>query len=318
MKLTLNLITLFFIFQSSFCQDFIGFRNYLNEGTFWFYEQNFDSAYFYYKKAEKFHLKFYPEEAHLYSRTLWEINKKKKSLRFVEKNGYDEFFKNDTLYYLGLTKIERSKMCSKMQSFDENCVYERGFVYDSLKEIDQFYRKILYNFGNQNQIDSILNLMVSNDSLIFYAMIDEVCKYGYPGGFQMYEIGPGRILMHNVKLFMKHYDFFCKELIEGRMNSNDFAIAYDRYFDNILSTYKPFNRYIPEEEFDFECVELNFQNRCTIGLSPYFETFVWPRFPKRGTTPIKSISYEYYKSLKNQFNCTKVKLNSNLLQTIDK
>ena len=94
------LIILFFVFISfkHSAQNYVPFRNVLNEGTYWFYEQNYDSACYYYKKAEYFNLKFFRMESHLYSRALWEIGDKKKSIKILLKGGARFSFINDTTF----------------------------------------------------------------------------------------------------------------------------------------------------------------------------------------------------------------------------
>jgi hypothetical protein len=108
----LNFFLLLSIFLYS--QDHIKFRNALNEGTYWFYEQEYDSALNYFSIADKMGIKFYPIESHLYSRTLWEKGLERKAIKVLKKTGIKEYFLRDTTFYLGMNSKKRFKISKKM------------------------------------------------------------------------------------------------------------------------------------------------------------------------------------------------------------
>lgn len=288
-------------------QNHISFKNHLNEASYWFYETNYDSAQVYFEAAEKFKLPFYPEELHLFSRNLWELGDQKKSIEVLLNGGFNDFFINDTTFYIGLTIEERKQIASKLKSVDKDLITHRMPFYDSLYKLDQIYRRIIGSYGqNTIEFDSILDLMRIQDSLNFMALIREIKINGYPGGHKLAPIGPGAILIHSSKeLLLNHYYVLLNEIEAGRMNFRDFSLAIDRFFteDNQQTIY---NCYISFNEDEVKSPELIFLNRCLIGMSPYFQEYV-PRVLNRGVTPPKSELYDYYKRSKQNFNCIRIK-----------
>jgi hypothetical protein len=304
-----NLLLIFFLsFKAvSFSQNYISFRNTLNEGNFWFYEQNFDSAYFYYKKAEQYNIQFFPEEIHLYSRTLWELGFNKNSLKILKKGGVKDFFLRDTTYYKGLSNKERYEIASKLKFNEIDLLTERMPFYDSLHVKDQMYRKIVMSYpDNSKQKDSIIKLMNYQDSLNIIELIDEIKKNGYPGGYKMAPVGPGVVLLHtNPLILLNYYSVLINEIEKGRMSFYDFSKAIDRMFA-LNEKEKPYNSYMPVEESEVGSPILVFVNRCSIGMSPYYDVYI-PRLYPRGKTPPKSKLFDFYKKSKQNFNCCRIK-----------
>lgn len=302
-----NLISI----SSACSQNFISFRNCLNEGNYWFYEQEFDSAYFYYHKAEDYRIKFFAEETHLYSRTLWEIGDKKKSIKVLIKSGYSEFFINDTTFYLGLTLTERKKILNKLPSLEDGFMYKHIAFYDSLHELDQKYRKEIKNLKGQtgSVYDSLVILEVKQDSINFRNFILEIKKNGYPGGYTYAGTTPGIVLLHvDPILLLRNHTIFYTEIEKGRMNLYDYARAYDRCLTTPENqSYKPYNAYFPLDSSKVDSPEMVFINRCLIGMSPYYDVHS-PIILPRGKIPtIQSKLYEYYKKTKQNFNCIQIK-----------
>ena len=291
----------------SFSKDYISFRNTLNEANFWFYEEEFDSALVYYSKAEEFKLDFYPEEIHLYSRCLWELGFQKKSINVLKSGGLKDFFLKDTTYYKGLSTQKRKAIADKLKLNEIDLLCDNMKFYDDLHEKDQMYRKLLHQFPDKSkEFDSILKLMEYQDSLNFLALIQEIKLNGYPGGYRMAPIGPGVVLLHaKPQWVLNYYYVFLREIEMGRMSYFDFSKAIDRCFE-YKSGQNPYNSYIPIQESEVEFPELIFINRCSIGMSPYYDIYL-PKLYPRGKTPPKSKLYEYYKRSKTNFNCIRIK-----------
>lgn len=303
------IVIILFLFNTkvSFSQDFISFRNTVNEANYWFYEGDFDSALVYYTKAEKFKIPFFHEEVHLFSRNLWELGYQKKSIKILKSGGIKDFFIRDTTYYKGLSYDERMKISSKLKLAEIDLLPKNLAFYQSLHHLDQMYRKIVFNYphGSQ-QFDSIVNLMNQQDSLNFNALINEIESLGYSGGYNITPIGSGSILLHaNKDWLLNSYSIFLKELEAGRMNYLDFSLAIDRMFGSDQQQ-SPYNAYLPLEEAEVDSPSLVFVNRCVIGMSPYYDLY-YPRIYPRGITPPKSKLYAYYKRSKQNFNCTTIK-----------
>jgi len=292
-------------------QDYISFRNYLNEGTYWFYEQNYDSATYYYAQAEQFNLKFFPEEAHLYSRSLWEIGDKEKSILQLKNGGLSDFFKNDTTFYLGMTSKERTNILDKLPSSEDVFISKSTAFYDKLEESDQKYRSEIVKLKDRSGpvFDSLVKLMKFQDSVNFDNFILEIENNGYPGGYT-YSITPHLIMLHaDPVLLLKYYKFFYSEILAGRMNLHDFAQAYDRCLTTPENqNHKPYNAYSPLDSTQIDSPEMVFINRCSIGMSPYYDGMIPIILLRRGKTPsTRSKLYDYYKIRKENFNCTQIR-----------
>lgn len=302
----LTILILLFKAIDSFSQDYISFRNTLNEANYWFYEGNYDSAMVYYSKAEKFKLPFYPEEVHLFSRNLWELGDRKKSIKVLKSGGLSNFFIRDTTYYKGLGYNKRIKISSRLRLEEENLLPKNMTFYENLHEQDQMYRRILFNYREgSKQFDSIANLMYEQDSLNFIVLMNEIKSVGFPGGYKITPIGPMSVLLHaNKDWLINSYSIFLKELAEGRMNCISFAQAIDRHF--VSNQQEPYNSYLSLDESEVDSPILVFVNRCSIGMSPYYDV-CYPRLYPRGMTPPKSKLYEYYKRSKQNFNCVRIK-----------
>jgi hypothetical protein len=307
MKPTLFLFILL-VYSTIYSQNQISFRNLLNEGNYWFYEAQYDSAFVYYSKAETFNLPFYPEEVHTFSRTLWEIGNKKKAVDvLITQQGTKEFFLKDTTYYEGMSFDERQKIAVLLKKVELDLLSERMPFYDSLHTKDQMYRKVILNFPEgSTQADSIIKLMNYQDSLNFFTFLNEIKSNGYPGGYVMAPVGPGGVLSHaNTEWLLNNYSVFFKEIEEGRISYFDFSRAIDRMFVNDEKQ-RPYNSYLPLEENEVGSPILVFVNRCSIGMSPYYDVYI-PRLYPRGKTPPKSKLYEFYKRSKQNFNCCRIK-----------
>lgn len=290
-------------------QNYVGFRNTLNEGNFWFYEQQFDSALVYFSKAEKYNLDFFAEEAHLFSRTLWELGYRKKSIKVLLKWGFSDFFVNDTTYYVGLSSIERYNIVKKLKSVEEKLLYKNMSFFDDLREKDQMYRRIVLQYPKgSKQRDSIDLLMIYQDSLNFLELVKEIKINGYPGGYVLAPVGPGVIMLHAKRDWLLNYShIFQIEIEKGRMSLHDYSKAFDRCFMSDGNDFsKVYNAYFPTSDTTMLSPYIIFFNRCLIGMSPYYDIYI-PRSYRRGITPPKSAFYEFYKKNKKYFSCIRIK-----------
>jgi len=280
----------------------------LNEANFWFYEQQFDSAKVYYEKAEEFNLKFFPEEIHLYSRVLWELGLKDKSISFlINSDGLKDFFLKDTTYYLGLSLEKRLSISLKLKRVEQDLLTNRMSFYDSIRNLDQIHRLKVSNFEKGTiKYDSIWKMINNQDSINWITLIKEIKLNGYPGGYSMAPVGPGSILIHaGSERLLNDYSLFIKEFEAGRMSSYDFANAIDRFFV-MKNNQSMYNMYMGKEENEVPSPIMIFVNRCLIGMSPYYDVYI-PKLYPRGKTPPKSKLYDYYKRSKENFNCIKIK-----------
>ena len=119
-------------------------------------------------------------------------------------------------------------------------------------------------------------------------------------------VGPGAVLLHaQVSWFLNTYSIFQKEIEVGRMSYYDFSRAVDRIF---ISKGKQgiYNTYFSLEEADVDSPIMVFVNRCSIGMSPYYDVYI-PQLYHRGMTPPKSKLYAYFKRSKDRFNCCEIK-----------
>jgi len=303
----LIIFILVFINSNSFSQDYISFRNTLNEGNYWFYESKFDSALVYYNKAEEFKLPFYPEEVHLFSRTLWELGDHKKSLKILKTGGLKNFFLHDTTFYIGLSYENRIKFASKLKMTDEDLLCDDIEFYNDLHQKDQMHRQIMRGIHSDSEQFKLLeSKMIIQDSLNFIALIKQIKKNGYPGGYRMAPVGPGAVMLHAKKQWiLDNYHVFMEEIEAGRMSFFDFSKAIDRFFIDD-ERQRPYNSYLPVEENEVYSPDLVFINRCSIGMSPYYDIYI-PRILPRGWTPQKSKLFDYYKRHKGNFNCCRIK-----------
>ncbi len=307
----MNKVFVFFVLVyfnlNSHSQDYVSFRNVLNEANYWFYESEFDSAIYYYSKAEKFNLQFFPEEVHLFSRCLWEKGEEKKSLEVLKSGGLKDFFLRDTTYYYGLSSKKRLEFSEQLELLEIDLLSEDMDFFKDLEIKDQMYRKILFNYAESSeQFDSIVKKMEYQDSINFLSLIDQIKRKGYPGGYEIAPIGPGIVLLHaKTQWLLDYYHIFIEEIQAGRMNYFDFSRAIDRALE-IKGIQKVYNYYLPKGEEDIISPTLVFINRCSIGMSPYYDIYL-PRLYPRGMTPPKSKLYEFYKRKKQNFNCIRIK-----------
>lgn len=301
------LLIVFCINSICYAQNYIQFRNCLNEASYWFYEEKFDSALVYFEKAEEFDYLFYPKDAHLYSRVLWELGENKKSIRVLRKGGIDSWFKKDTTYYLGMDAIDRKKILKKIPSSEKMMPPNKSF-FDTIVKNDQKYRQELKNLNitDSVQYEIVRAKMLKQDVLNREMLISYISEYGFPGGYFHTDPIITVLLLHATPdWYFENYGLLLNEIKAGRMNPRDFAFGFERaYNDKNCESNSIYYVYENPKISAKMNPELVFINRCLIGLDPYFDNpnnFLY----KRGESPKKSIFYTYYSEKKEYFNCSR-------------
>ncbi|MCO5259482.1 MAG: hypothetical protein M9916_05000 [Crocinitomicaceae bacterium] len=288
-------------------QNYIPFRNNLNEAEYWFYQEKWDSAAVYYGKAETFGYKFFPKDAHLYSRVLWETNNRKKSIDVLLNWGVHYLFKNDTTYYRGMSEENREKILLEIAP-DTIMIPTNKIFFDTLIKYDQLYRKQFNNILKEDSIQRALlkTKMDFQDSINRERFLEYIKEYGFPGGYYYPNPDVTAIILHIPPDWLfRNYVLFLKEIKGGRMDPYHFGIILDRaFYDNSCKTQTLYNLYVSSNTVVSTSPEIIFINRCLIGLSPYFDN---PNnsILKRGQTLRKTIFYDYYNEKKEDFNCSR-------------
>lgn len=299
------------LFNKVIAQNQIQFRNKLNEASFWYYEQKYDSACYYFSLAEKLDFKIYCLESHLYSRSLWEIGNKKKSIKILIKGGCRQFFEVDTTFYLDMTKTERDKICKKFADNEKWYRTEDQAFFDKLFQRDAQYRNELrsINVDTTNALyPSIINNMLIFDSINQQDLISYIKEKGYPGGDCLTPPIFSMLLLHSSKEFLfDNYELFLNEIRSGRMNPLDFSRAFDRlFYTENCKNCMPYNSFFGTNENSSLTPELVFINQCNIGLNPFYENIYNIPLPRNfEINRLKTPLYEYYKKNKARFNCSK-------------
>jgi hypothetical protein len=304
---TTLLICLFLSFKLQ-AQDYVPFRNTLNEATYWFYEQEYDSACHYYFLAENHNLPFYCMESHLFSRSLWEVGQNSKALEVLQPNGYRDFFLSDTTFYIGLSKLKRIEIANGLLQ-EAMYRYEDQAFFDTLHSRDQRGRNKMKEIGfdrSNSQFARLEEMQKINDSINQTELIDYIKVKGYPGGYYHSPFVFYHVLLHSSRDWLfSNYNLFISEIKAGRMDPWAFAGAMDRMFTSETCQHKPFNYYFGEDVNCSLTPELVFLNSCQIGLDPFHDNLNYLIY-SRGFSlrPIKTPLYEYYKKNKARFNCS--------------
>ena len=291
-------------------QNYIPFRNTLNEANYWFYEAEYDSACKYYTLAEKFDLKFYRAESHLYSRSLWEIGNKKKSVEIVIKGGSRFSFINDTSFYKGMTKEERVKINTLLPEDNSWQILKDSVLFDTIFKRDSQYRKAIKQWKDTTHFvyKDLWKKQNYNDSLNRIEIIEYIKKNGFPGGY--YQVHPvfDQVFLHSSKEWLfDNYNLFIAEIKAGRLDPNRYSRAFDRFNinKNTCKTGMMYNSFFGVDSSQSLSPELVFLNSCNIGLDPYYENYNSAVF-RRGFKPNKTPLFDYYKQQKERFNASKI------------
>jgi hypothetical protein len=300
--ITKNMKTLFIIlFLSISCyaqelrNNYIIANNFASEGEYFFHEENYDSAAYFYEKSFGYISEPHPRQSNNYAKALWKIKKYDLSIEMLLQYGE---WKIDTSWFSGLSEKKYDEINAEMhQIYDQrdkskNCSFYNSFM-DSIIAIDQFHRKTSY------PNDSIKRETMSYfDSCNAQAIIQFTKKFGFPAGVNAcWNQTAATFLLHmSSEWFVENYVLLYKEVVKGNLEPWMLAKGIDRLFTIEIGEDKvnPFNRYWNESTIN---PFLMFYNCVSLGVSPYYD-FNW--FGK----PRKTIHFDYYKENKKQYNTT--------------
>lgn len=293
---------LFFILLFSFnCHsqetrsNYIISNNFASEGEYYFHEQNYDSAVFYYWKAFDYVAEPHPMQRYNYAKALWKLGESEQSINEVIQSG---MWVIDTNWFSGLPKEAYKKINTEMHQISrqkdsiKNCSFYTDFM-DSLMVIDQYHRKRTY------PNDSIKWTTVSHyDSCNAQAIIQFTKKHGFPAGVNTcWNQTAATFLLHmSPEWFVENYVLLYNEVVKGNLEPWMLARGIDRMFTVEIGEDKinPFNRYWKEGIIN---PFLMFYNCVSLGVSPYYD-FNWSGKPR------KTIHFDYYKENKKQYTTT--------------
>ena len=297
-----RMLVFLFSGQIAIAQEWVPFRNALNEGTYWFYEKQMDSAVVYFHKAEEIKPELFYPEAHLYSRALWEQGKREKSMEVLMYYGVAEYFENDTTFYEGLTPDLRFAMLRKMKKMDEYSQNPEARLLDSLQKNEQIWRlKLKKEKANTPAYKDLQLKIKKTDSLnceqamIYLNSVNEITVYQH-----FPEIIP-TVFGHADSLWLAVHQTDLLDLLQqGKLSPYAYALVMDR----ILGTgkgKKPFNVWKPDAKV--ENPKEVFKNCKAIGLNPYYFNENWLIFP-RGVKPQVTMLFTFFSTHKTEYNAT--------------
>src|SRR5574343_583492 len=182
-----NLFFILFVSYSCYSQEprnnYIISNNYASEAEFWFHEQQYDSAVYYYEKAFEFASEPHPSQRYNLAKALWKVKKYQPSLEMLKQC---RIVKIDTAWFSGLSSARYAEITTEIERQNtrndsiKNCSIYNAFI-DSVKTIDQFYIKQF-----NSRMDSLRSEITTeierqntrNDSIkncsIYNAFIDSV------------------------------------------------------------------------------------------------------------------------------------------------
>lgn len=316
MKFTLQIIVSLVMLQNSHSysqkveDNYIAYYNYANEGDYYFYEENYDSAVVYYSKALEFADIFYPRHHYNYSRALWKIGNKKRALKELEKDWQymTLFIEKDTSWFEGMEVKYRRKIEEKMLDQQKRFVDEpvKTFI-DSLRKMDQELRRsysdsivLARERGDDSSYSKrFFTALRIQDSITGSLIIEYTTMHGFPGGknANWNQLIATPMLHMPKEWFIKNYELLLNEVRKGNLEPWILAMGIDRMFVIKKSEYEnicPYNWYYHD---GIEDPFIVFQNSIKIGVSPYFR-YYWFINPSRSTY------YEIYKADKKVYNTT--------------
>jgi hypothetical protein len=291
----------FILFLSFSCyaqesrNNYIISNNFASEAEFYYHEQNYDSATYYYEKAFEFVTEPHPMQRYNYAKALWQLKKCESSLELVLQSG---MWKIDTNWFSGLTLEKYEQINSEMNRISnqkdsiKNCSLYNAFM-DSIINIDQLYRQ------NSYPNDSVKWVTINHyDSCNAQAIIQFTKKHGFPAGVNTcWNQTAGTFLLHmSPEWFVENYALLYNEVVKGNLEPWMLAKGIDRMFTIEIGEDKinPFNRYWNESTIN---PFLMFYNCASLGVSPYYD-FNWSGKPR------KTNHFDYYKVNKKYYNTT--------------
>lgn len=273
-------------FSQSSNENYIRYYNYANEAEYYFHEQNYDSAVYYFERGFDFINEPHPNHHHKYAKALWKIGRKKESLLELENNkGISQM---DTNWFLGLKKELIDQINGHLHlnlTVNREILFVRAFI-DSIMIVDQAVRQLPID-----DADHSTKLRVQ-DSLNEKAVIEFTKKYGFPGGKNTgWDQTVATYLLHvSPEWIIENYTLLLSEVMVGNLEPSALARGIDRKFSTDIDNEKitPYNRYWADGDLHPFLV---FQNCKALGVSPYYD-YNWL------STPRKTIHFEYYKKNK--------------------
>ena len=290
---------LFILISSGVCfsqkakENYIIYYNYANEGEFYFYENEYDSAVIYFEHAFKFASEPSPYHQEKYARALWKLDNRKKAIEELQQNYH--YRGVDTNWYTGLSQKEIDKINTTRMKIWNNYSEERKLYHsfvDSLANIDQYFRNTYYNDTTTR------HLIWEQDDLNGIALIEFTIKHGFPGGKNYWGHNLSAMILHmSPEWFIENYALLISEVHKGNLEPWMLAQGIDRMFTVEVDDEKinPYNRYWRKSKIN---PFLMFQNCIAIGVSPYYH-FNW-----RTSRPEQTIHFDYYKENKKNYNTT--------------
>ena len=312
-----NLFFILFVSFSCYAQEsrnnYIISNNYASEAEFWFHEQQYDSAVYYYEKAFEFASEPHPSQRYNLAKALWKLKKYEPSIEMLQQC---RIAKIDTAWFSGLPSARYAEITDEIDrqitrnDSIKNCSIYNAFI-DSVKTVDQFYLKQF-----NSRMDSLTYIKpfpvqfrdsiepIWWESVAYHnktngqALIEFTQKYGFPAGVNTcWDQTAITVLLHmSPEWFIENYVLLYNEVVKGNLEPWMLAQGIDRRFTVEIGEDKinPYNRYWKESTIH---PFLMFHNCVSLGVSPYYD-FNWAGTPK------KTIHFDYYKEHKTYYSTT--------------
>lgn len=292
----MKIIVFIFLFSSyalsqKVDRNYITYYNYASEAEYYFHEEMYDSAKYYFERG--FVFAEFPRPTHhsKYAKALWKLGETEQAINEILLNR--GIVKIDSVWFSGLSTVEYASINDVLgKNFyeDNNVRFHRKFC-DSLMLLDQSVR------GDFEVSDSIkFARMNIQDSLNAVALIEFTKKYGFPGGVNAgWDQTMATLMLHMRKeWFVENYQLLYEEVKKGNLEPWALARGIDRMFAIECGEERisPNNRYHSGSAID---PFLMFQNCVTLGVSPYYD-YNWLSKPKQ------TIYFDYYKENKRFYN----------------
>lgn len=315
-----KLVLFLFCLNTCFASEdttYIHYYNCRNEAYFHFYEQDFKTAKIYFDKA--FSLKSTPFELdeYAYAMTLSELGDTTTAINLLKRIKKTMFILKDTSYFKNISSSTKQKLSTdaiirEKVFYDSVTSQSVQIALDKLKTRDQELRFLIQEFQLKYEKDTLIQKRLIDSILVLdkvnHQVMDSLYKItGFIGN------GPSDNFYNfiNLNTFITHSgadyytenaQFLQKELKEGRLPPEVYALGIDRFFykNFDLPEYYGFHTHLidttvkPEEYF---------KRLTSIGLNPYLYTKkrIFYRIEVKGKIP-KSAYYDYFKANKDKFN----------------
>lgn len=304
---------LFLLMSGSFCcaqnskVDYIAYANFASEAEYYFHEEMYDSAIYYYEYGLQYVDEPNPDQHYKYVKALWKIGNSEKALLEVLPS---QRFMLDTTYFRGLNQAQYNQINLQLKENYEGFVVKNNIAFyenfmDSILNVDQVQRDLwsarLDSIPFPNRKDSLRlwKPVAYHDSCNAEAVIEFTRKYGFPGGKNLgwSHLGVSTFLIHRKpEWLVENYALLYREVVRGNLEPWMLGSGIDRMFvvDVGEDKISPNNRYWTESIVN---PFLMFYNCTSLGISPYYD-YNWFEEPR------KTIHFDYYKENKEYYNTT--------------